>query len=354
MEKINKNNYEAFFLDYIEGNLSADQQHDLFVFLAENPEFKAEFVRMDHNMEGDFGDVILSPEKNAFDNKASLKVIDDSLLTLNTVDVWMIESVEGNLISSKEKELQEFVIKHKLEKTFATYYATILQPNRKEIYADKKGLKVAAGIIIPLYVRFASIAAVSIILISVAINNFSGGVNSTNLSKGNNMAYSTTIGKITLPIIPDLNRDENVVFDSNQSTNIANINSVDERKEKIQFNQNSPDNLISFKEENQLKIDDKKQDTTKIYFAPQDEENNYIVNNSQDSLPANNVLLPQVDEDDVATNTTKSEQPYKLITDFASNVTNREIAFSRDKDLASNEYVGYHFKLGSFEFERKK
>lgn len=347
MEKINKHNYEAYFLDYIEGNLTADQQDDLFIFLAENPELKAEF-------EGDFGDVVLAPEKNTFDKKASLKVVDDSLLTLNNVDVWMIESVEGNLISTKENELQEFVKKHKLEKTFATYHATILQPNREEIYADKKGLKVPAGIIIPLYVRVASIAAVGIILFSVAFNNYNGGVSTPTSLNSKNMAYSSQVGKTTLPVVPDLNRDENLAFDPNQNTTITNTNAVDERKEQIQFNQNLPENLITFKEDNQVKLDDKKQDTTKIYLSPGDVIKDEIVNNNQDSLPKNDVVIPFIENEDVVANTTQTEQPYKLITDIASNVTNREIAFSRDKDLASNEYVGYHFKLGSFEFERKK
>jgi len=354
MEKINKYNYEAFFLDYIEGNLSADQQHDLFVFLAENPELKAEFVRMDHNVEGDFGDVILTPEEKTFDKKASLKVGDDSLLSLNNIDVWMIESVEGNLISSKEKELQEFVKKHKLEKTFATYHATILQPNREEIYADKKGLKVPAGIIIPLYVRFASIAAVGIILISVAFNNFGSGNNLPNNMASNNMAHSGNIAKISSPIIPDLNNNENINPDvnpnNNQYSNFAENNS--DRRNNNQTNpdkfqeQNGTNNLISFQKE-----DEKKQDSTKFFINPLNEKNDDVVISVPDTLPTNSVI---VESDDVASNTRRTEQPYKLITDLASNVTNREISFSRDKDLASNEYVGYQFKLGNIEFERKK
>ena len=348
MEKINKHNYEAFFLDYIEGNLTADQQNDLFLFLAENPELKAEF-------EGDFGDVVLSPEKNTFDKKASLKVVDDSLLTLNNVDAWMIESVEGNLISSKHNELQEFIKKHKLEKTFATYHATILQPDREEIYANKKGLKVPTGIIIPLYVRVASIAAVGIILISVAFNNFGNKVDSATGVANKNVVNSTNIAKISLPVNPDLDNIEDLNPEFNlapiQNTNFANNNPERERNNQNNpdRNQNKPSNLISFQND-----DNNKRDTTKNFTPPFDDKKEDIVNNLQDSLPKNDVIITVVENEDIATNTKRTEQPYKLITDLASNVTNREISFSRDKDLASNEYVGYQFKVGNFEFERKK
>ena len=40
---INKNNYEAFFLDYHEGNLSPQQVADLLLFIEQHPELEEEF-----------------------------------------------------------------------------------------------------------------------------------------------------------------------------------------------------------------------------------------------------------------------------------------------------------------------
>lgn len=48
------------------------------------------------------------------------------------------------------------------------------------------------------------------------------------------------------------------------------------------------------------------------------------------------------------------EQPYRLITNAASDLINREVSFTREKDNATENYVAYGFKLGKFEFERKK
>jgi mRNA-degrading endonuclease YafQ of YafQ-DinJ toxin-antitoxin module len=163
MEKINRHNYEAYFLDYLEGNLSAEDKQDLFSFLDKNPDLKSE-------LEIDLNDVSLNPSAIVFENKESLKTEDESILNLNTADNWMLESVEKNLTASKQKELEDFVRKHQLEKTYTAYQSTVLKPDLNLVFEDKQRLKVETGIVIPLYMRVASIAAVGIILIGVAMN----------------------------------------------------------------------------------------------------------------------------------------------------------------------------------------
>ncbi|MBP1630419.1 MAG: hypothetical protein H6Q15_1312 [Bacteroidetes bacterium] len=63
---ITKDNYEAYFLDAIEGNLSMDELRDLNKFLAENPELRKELEAYDK-------DFILIPENISFSEKNSLK-----------------------------------------------------------------------------------------------------------------------------------------------------------------------------------------------------------------------------------------------------------------------------------------
>ena len=63
MEKIDLNNYEAYFLDFMEGSLSAEEKHDLFTFLEKHHELKNEF-------ELDFGEMALFPVTITFENKA--------------------------------------------------------------------------------------------------------------------------------------------------------------------------------------------------------------------------------------------------------------------------------------------
>ena len=66
MKKINKHNYEAFFLDYYEKNLSTEEVAELMLFLENHPNLKEEFE--------DYEEIILEPDTTViFENKNSLK-----------------------------------------------------------------------------------------------------------------------------------------------------------------------------------------------------------------------------------------------------------------------------------------
>ncbi|NNM16054.1 MAG: hypothetical protein HKO56_05300 [Bacteroidia bacterium] len=64
--KINKHNYEAFFIDFFDKNLNEEDTAMLFSFLDENPDLKAEFDA--------FEMLTLEPETSlTYNNKADLK-----------------------------------------------------------------------------------------------------------------------------------------------------------------------------------------------------------------------------------------------------------------------------------------
>ena len=333
MEKINKYNYEAYFLDFIEGNLSAEEQHDLQLFLLENPDLKTQ-------LEVDFTDVKLAATPFNLDNKEELKVADYSILNLNSVEYWMLESVEKNLNQDQENALQQFVKKNKLEKEYVAFSSTRLQADLNEVFENKQRLKVSTGVVIPLYYRVAAVAAIVIVLISIAVN--SSLFNS--VSPNQNLDYAA-MGKLEIPKHQGVsNEDVNAI---NKNDNIANTpvknqNRIDNNKNnKNQNNFVVPENLIVHQE------DKKDKDTSGV---PLDDDKKIVNNFPKDTL------VDQVQDDLVVYGgpQIKSEQPYKIITDAASNFTNQEIYFSRDKNVESNEYVAYQFKLGKFEFERKK
>lgn len=47
---INKDNYEAYFLDYLEGNLSEKDKKELELFLIENPKLGEELKAYDNSL----------------------------------------------------------------------------------------------------------------------------------------------------------------------------------------------------------------------------------------------------------------------------------------------------------------
>lgn len=345
MEKINKHNYEAYFLDYLEGNLSAEEKADLFAFLEKNPALKQE-------LDLELNEVTLSPATELFDAKETIKVEDDEMLTLATADMWMLESVEKNLSASKQKELDDFVRKHQLEKTFSTYQATILKPDLTVVFDDKKKLKVATGIVIPLYARIASVAAMGLLLIGVYLNR-----------SENENGMAVTAGEQQIFFASDLNF-EHAPDSQNQFQNLAdeNVNSnqgtsVSPQKNNPDKNvnpENGPDNLVIEFPNNSPQ----QKDSSVVNEKMPDDEDKIVEQNQEDNknnLPDNkdnDVVIRPFNSD--ARPSLVTEEPYKLVTNAASNFTNRDVEFTREKNTVTNEYVAYGFKIGNFEFERKK
>ncbi len=103
MEKINRHNYEAYFLDFAEGNLSAMQIIDLEDFLRENPELRSEL--------DDF-EIIELPDANTNSELwGSLKKPDMKALHENTElrDSFFHKAVENELSTYELKMLKDLI-----------------------------------------------------------------------------------------------------------------------------------------------------------------------------------------------------------------------------------------------------
>ncbi|MBK9639310.1 MAG: hypothetical protein IPO63_16480 [Bacteroidetes bacterium] len=100
---INQNNYEAWFLDYYEKQLSAEQVAELFLFLEQHPILKEEFDA--------FADIsITAPliEEEKFNNKQSLKKYDE--VCKENIQDWLIAQLEGDLNTQQLLSLEKFIL----------------------------------------------------------------------------------------------------------------------------------------------------------------------------------------------------------------------------------------------------
>jgi hypothetical protein len=100
--KITLDNYEVYFLDYIEGRLSAEEMGELSLFLALNPEMKAQF--------DGFETLVLKPDKTEFNNKQLLKKFefDTTPINNNNFNDFCIAYYDGLLDEKKASELLSF------------------------------------------------------------------------------------------------------------------------------------------------------------------------------------------------------------------------------------------------------
>ena len=129
MGKINRHNYEEFFLDYLDGTLSSDQMNELEAFLIQNPDLKKELEEMD---------CPVLAQESIFVERESLKEIPFK----NSFDDFCIARLEGDLSVDNEIAFDLFLEKNEsLKKESELYQKTILSPNEEVVYEKKDGLK---------------------------------------------------------------------------------------------------------------------------------------------------------------------------------------------------------------------
>jgi hypothetical protein len=128
---INLNNYEAYFLDYHEGNLSPQQVADLFLFLSQHPELKKEFEDFEHIVLEDFSAPV-------FENKDRLK----KNITAENREEYFIRAVEGTLDTTELALLTTFLTTHpEFVTEFNLFQKTKLQADASVVFENKTLLK---------------------------------------------------------------------------------------------------------------------------------------------------------------------------------------------------------------------
>lgn len=149
--RINLNNYEAFFLDYMEGKLGPVQVRELFAFLAMHPELKQEL--------DEFEEVVLG-EDIVFENKHTLKKTEYS-------EDSLIAYTEGLMTPAERRKLELLAAENKeLQKEVALYALSRMQPDASIRFRAKAKLK-RGGLVVflqsnPVYMR----AAAAVLLLS--------------------------------------------------------------------------------------------------------------------------------------------------------------------------------------------
>lgn len=164
MERISIFNYEAFYLDYLEGNLSEEDTMMLLQFLEEHPECRME--------EEDL--VLLNDDAPmTFSGKQNLKQVDEEgPIAMDNVEHFMIADAEGLLTDAKKEELNTVVAEdQELEATRRRYNAVYYTPDESVVYGGKSDLKQRRAIVLWPYMSGA-VAAAAVVAIMFMANTY--------------------------------------------------------------------------------------------------------------------------------------------------------------------------------------
>lgn len=135
MSKFNLTNYESYFIDYLEGNLSEEDRHAFELFLDKHPSLQ---------LEGELPIITMNDNQNLskeFVNQ--LRVFDEKEeVNENTIDGFLIASTEGILFIEKQQELQAYLLMNPRNlNSLGVYHKTKLKPDLEITFPNKQVLR---------------------------------------------------------------------------------------------------------------------------------------------------------------------------------------------------------------------
>jgi hypothetical protein len=128
---INRTNYEAYLIDYLEGNLSAGDQNMVQAFLLSNPDIQEELDGLSQT--------VLPPMDDVLDNKQDLYWNDE----IDSVTVLMLEAIDGPLSSEKQAQLDVFLLEETARRTYQLLRTAVLKPSN-DSFPTKDSLRIPA------------------------------------------------------------------------------------------------------------------------------------------------------------------------------------------------------------------
>jgi len=133
---ISRDNYEKYFLDYLEGDLDPDSVAELKLFLLQNPDLEEE-------LQG-FEEISLEPENIVFTEKKMLfkPEISDLIINESNFDDLCIARLEGDLTQDEAEAFDTYLGQNpEKQKEYDLFKQTVLKPDQSDIFENKRSLK---------------------------------------------------------------------------------------------------------------------------------------------------------------------------------------------------------------------
>ncbi len=156
MITINRNNYETYFLLWVDGELSPEEMVAVERFIAEHPDLAEELALLQDTK-------LVTEEQIIFTGKEALLKQANSDISLNNYESWFLLFIDNELSIADRQKVELFVLQHpQLQAEFELLQSTKLAPEQwvfrnKEILYKKEEQK--RPVIYMRWMRYAAAAA---------------------------------------------------------------------------------------------------------------------------------------------------------------------------------------------------
>ena len=140
--KINRNNYEVFLIDYLDGTLDTVMEAELLLFLETNPDIRKELEGLENaSLEAP---AIPFTEKNLL-KKPEIKTI--AGIGENNFEDYFVAFYENDLTTKQQNDLQAFLAANpQLKPEFTLHEKLLFEPDENTVFNYKEELKKKATI----------------------------------------------------------------------------------------------------------------------------------------------------------------------------------------------------------------
>ena len=318
MERISIFNYEAFYLDYLEGRLSENDTALLLAFLEEYPEL---IVDDEPLPTFNASSIFISNEL-----KNSLKqYTEEDSITIDNAEHFLIANAEGLLSETKKKELEKVVQAENLGADEKLFKAVYYKPDLNLVYTDKENLKQNRKIAFwPYAASLAAACVIAVVFLWPPSEEIKPETANQEVPK--EIIQPENKNKVT-PIIEDVISPKEYVAE--QKSNATPVKLPQERRAEVE-------GTIERKE-------------TRTIIAS---ASNYQIEPISKDLYDKIIPPTQAKEGFSSLAINEMENPIELITHTIANKTNSQIDFRvSDRKKASK---GFYLKIGKLEVSRKK
>ncbi|MDX2360688.1 MAG: hypothetical protein QNK23_07765 [Crocinitomicaceae bacterium] len=346
MERISIFNYEAFYLDFLEGNLNEEDTALLLAFLKENPD-----LVMDDESLPSFNaeDLIL-----AAGVKQDLKQHSgEEIITLENVEFFMISHAEGLLSIEKAKELEQFVANTpELERERALFTAVYFSPDLNVVYDDKEGLK-EKGIVLWPYISVAAAAGI-IAFIMLWSGSPTSGVFDQGTTVAEDQEDSPELQEERIQ--EELEDETNGVFVDENDTPVPQVAFNNETESRMN-NDIDLDNRIAVQDSSRPSLNDQLTPIQNMELRPINNilatfGNQEIQGIADETFSDDNVENTSPTRDYATTAFAEMENPIEPLTKFVQENINTEVDFRRQKKT-EDKPGGFFIKIGNFQISRR-
>jgi hypothetical protein len=185
--KIDRHNYEEFFLLYIDNELSAEEREQVEMFVLANSDLEEEFVMLQQSK-------LIADEEIIFDRKDLL--LKETSIT-ETTEESIILYLDNELTASDRKKAEEaFAADPSLQHIVSDYRQARLDPSEKIVFTDKAGLyRKEEGRVIAIKWWRAAAAALLIVGAGVAAYRMTGLGRADGGIRNSVASHTTTVKK---------------------------------------------------------------------------------------------------------------------------------------------------------------